>query len=217
MAKDWSNCFLPVRKPPSFIWHIFIFTSILKITCKGMLSFVKRCFLEGHVEASCSLELSAVSGWWRTLHRHTWAWLPGWWYENLLCNDLHLSRKWLSLRSQPILQVQRDSETWKSLGVPLWWESGAQKEGVSSSSSLSKERDRSKFRTFPSCPKHPLCPFSVPPHLLINFYVLFKYFCYKYRMVFFQLAEKYFLLLISYEKSCFDRTMFVVAQPFPGN
>lgn len=107
-----------------------------------MLSFVKRCFLEGHVEASCSLELSAVSGWWRTLHRHTWAWLPGWWYENLLCNDLHLSRKWLSLRSQPILQVQRDSETWKSLGVPLWWESGAQKEGVSSPSSLSKERDQ---------------------------------------------------------------------------
>lgn len=116
-TKVWGNCLCQSGNPPSFTWHIFIFTSPLKITVREMLSFVKRCFLEGHAEISCSLWLFGSRGRWGTLHCHSITiTLPGWWCGKLLSSFPHLSKKRLSLRSQSILQFQEDSKIGKNLG-----------------------------------------------------------------------------------------------------
>jgi hypothetical protein len=50
----WGNVFLPVRDPLGLsATHIHLHLP-LKITFRGMLFFVKGCFLEGHAEASYS-------------------------------------------------------------------------------------------------------------------------------------------------------------------
>ena len=82
-----------------------------------MSSFVKRCFLEGHAEISCSLWLFGSRGWWGTPHCHSFTvTLPGWWWGKLLSSFPHLSKKRLSRRSPSILPFQEDSKTGKNSG-----------------------------------------------------------------------------------------------------
>lgn len=51
-------------------------------------------------------------------------------------SSIHLVRKRCSLRSQPVLQLREGSETGEPLGVSVQWETGAQQEEGSISSSL---------------------------------------------------------------------------------